>query len=80
MPGGTRPVKLTCVGDTREESPGKGSKGRHPLPVYHVTKVQGILKEEQGETRRRMTTGKVVGFLQAERKEDTFQSPVKGDY
>lgn len=67
------PVKSTCVADIREESPGKGSKGRRPLPVYHVPKVQGILKEEQGETRSRKTTGKVVGFLQAERKEDTFQ-------
>lgn len=55
MLGGARLVKSACAQGSREDSPwGVGSKGRHPVAMYHIPKVQGLLKEEeQDETWRK---------------------------
>lgn len=69
MLGGARPVKSACAQGSREDSPWRvGSKGRHSVAMYHIPKVQGLLKEEeQDETQR-----KKVVFPPSKRNKDTF--------
>uniref|UniRef100_A0A452R7B4 Zinc finger FYVE-type containing 1 n=1 Tax=Ursus americanus TaxID=9643 RepID=A0A452R7B4_URSAM len=64
--------KINLCLECQKRTHSGGNKRRHPVTVYHVTKVQGLLEEEEldEETRRKKMTEKVVSFLLVDENEE----------
>ncbi|XP_025775298.1 zinc finger FYVE domain-containing protein 1 isoform X2 [Puma concolor] len=64
--------KINLCLECQKRTHSGGNKRRHPVTVYHVAKVQGLLEEEEldEETRRKKMTEKVVSFLLVDENEE----------
>lgn len=64
--------KINLCLECQKRTHSGGNKRRHPVTVYHVIKVQGLLEEEEldEETRRKKMTEKVVSFLLVDENEE----------
>ncbi|XP_070325686.1 zinc finger FYVE domain-containing protein 1 isoform X2 [Odocoileus virginianus] len=64
--------KINLCLECQKRTHSGGNKRRHPVTVYHVTKVQELLEEEgmDEETKRKKMTEKVVSFLLVDENEE----------
>lgn len=73
--------KINLCLECQKRTHSGGNKRRHPVTVYHVTKVQGLLEEDEldEETRRKKMTEKVVSFLLVDENEEIQVSEPVGE-
>ncbi|XP_037359546.1 zinc finger FYVE domain-containing protein 1 isoform X2 [Talpa occidentalis] len=64
--------KINLCLECQKRTHSGGNKRRHPVTVYHVTKAQELLGEEEmdEETKRKKMTEKVVSFLLVDENEE----------
>ena len=64
--------KISLCLECQKRTHSGGNKRRHPVTVYHVSKVQELLEEEgtDEETKRKKMTEKVVSFLLVDENEE----------
>lgn len=69
--------KINLCLECQKRTHSGGNKRRHPVTVYHVSKVQESLEGEEmdEETKRRKMTERVVSFLLVDENEEIQVSP-----